>query len=104
MLRRHITMTPGQSGGSVGRRPWPGSPPRPAEDWSPDCARRPVTTARWITFMTPAERYTNLLGRAKGALMKNEQMISMTETGGLGTGGFCALPARLEPLAGQALH
>lgn len=35
-----------------------------------------------------AERYTELLGRCKGALMKAGQIMPMLETGTLGTGGF----------------
>jgi predicted unusual protein kinase regulating ubiquinone biosynthesis (AarF/ABC1/UbiB family) len=45
-----------------------------------------------------AERYTDLLGHSKGALMKIGQMISMTDTGGLGTGGFAPYQRALNRL------
>jgi predicted unusual protein kinase regulating ubiquinone biosynthesis (AarF/ABC1/UbiB family) len=49
-----------------------------------------------------AERYTDLLGHSKGALMKIGQMISMTDAGGLGTGGFAPYQRALNRLQADA--
>jgi predicted unusual protein kinase regulating ubiquinone biosynthesis (AarF/ABC1/UbiB family) len=49
-----------------------------------------------------AERYTELLGHSKGALMKIGQMISMTDAGGLGTGGFAPYQRALMRLQADA--
>lgn len=49
-----------------------------------------------------AERYTDLLGHSKGALMKIGQMISMTDAGELGTGGFAPYQRALNRLQADA--
>ena len=49
-----------------------------------------------------AERYTELLGHSKGALMKIGQMISMTDAGGLGSGGFAPYQRALIRLQADA--
>lgn len=58
-----------------------------------------------------AERYTELLGHSKGALMKLGQLLSMVDTGGLGTGGFAPyqqalirLQASAPPMAPELVH
>lgn len=49
-----------------------------------------------------AERYTELLGHSKGALMKLGQLLSMVDTGGLGTGGFAPYQQALTRLQASA--
>ncbi|QNJ94881.1 AarF/ABC1/UbiB kinase family protein [Mycolicibacterium fluoranthenivorans] len=49
-----------------------------------------------------AERYAQLLGHSKGALMKIGQMLSMVEPGGLGTGGFAPYQQALVRLQSAA--
>ncbi|MEZ0053690.1 putative unusual protein kinase regulating ubiquinone biosynthesis (AarF/ABC1/UbiB family) [Mycobacterium sp. MAA66] len=49
-----------------------------------------------------AERYTDLLGHSKGALMKLGQLLSMVDTGGLGTGGFAPYQQALTRLQASA--
>lgn len=49
-----------------------------------------------------ADRYTDLLGHSKGALMKIGQMISMTDASGLGTGGFAPYQRALTRLQADA--
>jgi predicted unusual protein kinase regulating ubiquinone biosynthesis (AarF/ABC1/UbiB family) len=58
-----------------------------------------------------AERYTELLGHSKGALMKIGQMMSMVDAQGLGTGGFAPyqqalirLQADAPPMAPVLVH
>ncbi|WP_375538318.1 ABC1 kinase family protein [Mycolicibacterium sp. CBMA 311] len=58
-----------------------------------------------------ADRYTELLGHSKGALMKLGQLLSMVDTGGLGTGGFAPyqqalvrLQAAAPPMAPELVH
>lgn len=58
-----------------------------------------------------AARYTELLGHSKGALMKLGQLLSMVDTGGLGTGGFAPyqqaltrLQASAPPMAPELVH
>jgi predicted unusual protein kinase regulating ubiquinone biosynthesis (AarF/ABC1/UbiB family) len=58
-----------------------------------------------------AERYTELLGHSKGALMKIGQLLSMIDAGGLGTGGFAPyqkalirLQADAPPMASALVH
>ncbi len=49
-----------------------------------------------------AERYAELLGHSKGALMKVGQMISMIDAGSLGTGGFAPYQQALTRLQADA--
>jgi predicted unusual protein kinase regulating ubiquinone biosynthesis (AarF/ABC1/UbiB family) len=49
-----------------------------------------------------AERYTELLGHSKGALMKVGQMISMIDAHGVGTGGFAPYQQALTRLQADA--
>jgi predicted unusual protein kinase regulating ubiquinone biosynthesis (AarF/ABC1/UbiB family) len=49
-----------------------------------------------------AERYTDLLGRYKGALMKAGQFFSMVDTRALGNGGFWPYQQALSPLLTDA--
>jgi predicted unusual protein kinase regulating ubiquinone biosynthesis (AarF/ABC1/UbiB family) len=49
-----------------------------------------------------AERYTELLGQSKGALMKIGQLMSLVDTRGLGTGGFTPYHAALTRLQSEA--
>lgn len=49
-----------------------------------------------------AERYADLLGHSKGALMKIGQLLSMIDAGGLGTGGFAPYQAALIRLQSDA--
>jgi predicted unusual protein kinase regulating ubiquinone biosynthesis (AarF/ABC1/UbiB family) len=49
-----------------------------------------------------AERYTELLGHSKGAMMKIGQMISMIDAGHLGSGGFAPYQAALTRLQNDA--
>lgn len=58
-----------------------------------------------------ADRYVELLGHSKGALMKIGQLLSMVDTGGLGTGGFAPyqqalirLQASAPPMAPELVH
>ncbi|WP_319450237.1 MULTISPECIES: AarF/ABC1/UbiB kinase family protein [unclassified Mycobacterium] len=58
-----------------------------------------------------AERYTDLLGHSKGALMKIGQLLSMIDARGLGTGGFAPyqkalirLQADAPPMAPALVH
>jgi predicted unusual protein kinase regulating ubiquinone biosynthesis (AarF/ABC1/UbiB family) len=58
-----------------------------------------------------AARYTELLGHSKGALMKIGQLLSMIDTGDLGTGGFVPyqraltrLQASAPPMAPELVH
>ncbi len=49
-----------------------------------------------------AERYTELLGHSKGALMKAGQIMSMVDAGALGTGGFSPYQKALTRLQADA--
>jgi predicted unusual protein kinase regulating ubiquinone biosynthesis (AarF/ABC1/UbiB family) len=49
-----------------------------------------------------AERYTELLGHSKGALMKIGQLLSMIDTQALGTGGFAPYQTALTRLQSDA--
>jgi predicted unusual protein kinase regulating ubiquinone biosynthesis (AarF/ABC1/UbiB family) len=49
-----------------------------------------------------AERYTELLGHSKGALMKIGQLLSMIDARGLGTGGFAPYQQALIRLQSDA--
>lgn len=49
-----------------------------------------------------AERYTDLLGHYKGALMKAGQFFSMVDSGALGTGGFWPYQKALNRLLADA--
>lgn len=58
-----------------------------------------------------ADRYAELLGNSKGALMKIGQLASMVDTGALGTGGFAPyqksltrLQAEAPPMAPSLVH
>ena len=49
-----------------------------------------------------AERYADLLGHSKGALMKAGQILSMVDSKALGTGGFDPYQKALERLQASA--
>jgi predicted unusual protein kinase regulating ubiquinone biosynthesis (AarF/ABC1/UbiB family) len=49
-----------------------------------------------------AERYTELLGHSKGALMKAGQMMSMVDASALGTGGFAPYQKAMSRLQADA--
>lgn len=49
-----------------------------------------------------AERYAEILGHSKGALMKLGQLLSIIDTGGLGTGGFAPYQRALTRLQSAA--
>jgi predicted unusual protein kinase regulating ubiquinone biosynthesis (AarF/ABC1/UbiB family) len=49
-----------------------------------------------------AERYTELLGRSKGALMKVGQIMSMIDARALGTGGFSPYQQAMNRLQANA--
>ena len=49
-----------------------------------------------------AERYAELLGHSKGVLMKAGQMLSMVDTGAMGTGGFAPYQKAMSRLQADA--
>jgi len=49
-----------------------------------------------------AERYVELLGHSKGALMKLGQLVSLIDTGTLGSGGFAPYQQALVRLQSEA--
>jgi hypothetical protein len=92
------------AGGPGARCRWPGSPRAQQQaDWSPGIREKAGDDGAVGRFHErTAERYAELLGHSKGALMKIGQLISTIDMGGVGTGGFAPYQKALIRLQSDA--